>query len=169
MVGSEFAGPLVVAADGAAQQVDIGIGEIDSGLPGRFSQRFSFLFKGLHFALDCCLKIALRATELGYCLCQRFPQLRQFLRSKQNEGNQENDDHFLHADWSHTCPPSFPIIAKGLRGERCPSRARSTCDPNPADARAFRVWYGDSFRSSRWGPQCWGFARSPARPPAPAP
>src|SRR5690242_9113867 len=78
----------------------------------------------MHFALECCFQIALRATELGYCLRDGFPQLRQFLRSKQNEGNQENDDHFLHANWSHRMPSFASNDSKGDWDESLLARDR---------------------------------------------
>src|SRR6266404_8049404 len=74
----------------------------------------------MHFALECCFQIALRATELSDCLRDGFSQLRQLLRSKQNEGNQENNDHFLHADWSHTVPSFAPNDSKGDTEWRTP-------------------------------------------------
>src|SRR5690242_20115193 len=147
----------------------------------------------MHFALECCFQIALRATELGYCLRDGFPQLRQFLRSKQNEGNQENDDHFLHANWSHRMPSFASNDSKGDWDESLLARDRQglgqavaprpiwalaaasgdwACPippASPVDGPIFRAWCAGSFQRLAPDPQCSGSAPPLARLRAPAP
>ena len=90
-------------------------------------------------------------------------QLRQLLRSKQNEGNQENDDHFLHANWSHTCPPSLLMIAKAPQGSGASALGERPA-PSPADGPSFRAWSADSPRSIPIGSTMHG-TRSATRTP----
>src|SRR5262249_7360142 len=66
-------------------------------------------------------------------------------RSKQNEGNQENNDHFLNAKWSHSCPPSLSIIAEGCGKAEGAAQARACRAGGPF----FRVWSEDNFQWTR--------------------